>query len=312
MLSLSIVIVNWNTGDQLRDCISSIGRASQVGFNLSGVVVVDNGSSDTSFAGIDQLGVSVRIIHNKENRGFAAACNQGATKAEGELLLFLNPDTRLLENSLSEPIGFMCRDENSDIGICGIQLLDESGNVARSCARFPSLKVFVMQALGLNRLPWWSADGVHMIEWDHKSTRDVDHVIGAFFLVRRIVYDTLGGFDERFFVYLEDLDFSLRAHNAGWRCMYLAHVQAFHVGGGTTRRIKATRLFYSLRSRLLYAFKHFSKLNAWLLLLIMIAVEPCSRLSLASAHRSSIEAGYTLGAYRMLMKSIPKIIISNR
>jgi GT2 family glycosyltransferase len=130
----------------------------------------------------------------------------------------------------------MKQSENADVGICGIQLQDDSGHIARSCARFPSLRIFAMQALGLNTLPWFRSWGMHMLEWDHGKTREVDHVIGAFYLMRRALFESLGGFDERFFVYLEDLDFSLRARKAGWSSVYLATTQAFHAGGGVSNQ----------------------------------------------------------------------------
>ena len=306
---LNIVIVNWNADRQLADCLKSI-RA--FGHSPGSVIVVDNASNDDSLAGVEMLSLPIKIIRNAYNRGFGAACNQGAAMASGDYLLFLNPDTRLLEHSLSVPLSLMEQPENAGIGICGIQLLDESGHIVRSCARFPSLGIFVAQALGLNKLPGFRSWGTHMSEWDHTTTREVDHVVGAFYLIRRSLFESLGGFDERFFVYLEDLDFSLRSRQAGWQTVYLAEAQAFHAGGGVSRQVKATRLFYSLRSRLLYGFRHFSKLSAWLLLLITIAVEPCTRLAFALARRSSGEASNTLSAYRMLLTSIPRIIISNK
>ena len=118
-------------------------------------------------------------------------------------------------------------------------------------------------------------------EWRHTSTRQVDHVIGAFYLVRRSLFDSLNGFDERFFVYLEDLDLSLRVHRAGWRCVYYTGAQAFHAGGGTSRQVKAARLFYALRSRLLYGFKHFSPPQAWIVLGVTLLLEPVPRLLLS-------------------------------
>ncbi|MFH2025875.1 MAG: glycosyltransferase family 2 protein [bacterium] len=308
---MDVVLVNWNAGPQLAEAVTSIAQHHH---NLvSSVIIIDNASIDDSLAQVEAftgLPFQLQIIRNADNRGFGAACNQGAAMATEDYLLFLNPDTCLLENSLSAPLSFMEQPENTGVGICSIQLLDESGRVARSCARFPSLGIFLAQVLGLNKLPGFRSLGQQMAEWDHSGgTRDVDQVIGAFFLVRRSVFESLGGFDERFFVYFEEVDFSLRARQAGWRTVYLTEAQTFHAGGGTSRQVKAKRLFYSLRSRLLYGFKHFSKLNAWLLLLITITVEPCARLALALSRRSSGEASNTLSAYRMLLTSIPRIII---
>ncbi len=97
-----------------------------------------------------------------------------------------------------------------------------------------------------------------MLDWDHRQNREVDHAMGSFFLVRNILFKKLQGFDERYFVYLEDLDFSLRAKQAGFVSYYFTDAAAYHKGGGTSEQIKARRLFYSLHSRILYWYKHFN------------------------------------------------------
>lgn len=148
----------------------------------------------------------------------------------------------------------------------------------------------------------------HMSEWDHAKTCEVDHVIGAFYLIRSSLFQLLGGFDRRFFVYLEDLDLSLRAHQAGWQSVYLANAQAFHAGGGTSRQVKAHRIFYSLRSRLLYGFKHFSSINAWILFLVTLGLEPFARLIFALAKGNFQDAKYTVKGYLLLLRDLPSIL----
>jgi len=145
-----------------------------------------------------------------------------------------------------------------------------------------------------------------MVEWDHKDSRQVDHVIGAFFLVRRNLFEMLGGFDARFFVYFEDLDFSYRAKQLGYSSYYLTSSQAYHKGGGTSEQVKDVRLFYSLRSRIIYGYKHFSWIAATMLMLGTIIVEPLSRIVLGVAHRSGCEIVETCRAYRMLWGSMPE------
>ena len=306
--SLSIIIVNWNAGQLLQDCVSSIGRARINGFVLLEVIIVDNGSTDGSINGVELLGVSVTIILNEDNRGFAAACNQGAAEASGNYLLFLNPDMRLFENSLVVPMAYMQRPENTDVGVVGIQLVDENARVARSCSRFPSLGIFLAQSLGINRLPRLRHLTQSMAEWAHDDTRYVDQVIGAFFLVRSSIFESLDGFDQRFFVYFEEVDLSYRAFQLGFSSVYLAEVQAFHAGGGTSNQVKAHRLFYSLRSRLLYGFKHFTPLQAWLLLLITLILEPCSRVLFALAKGAWRDARHTLQGYWMLLRDMRNIL----
>lgn len=307
--SLDIIIVNWNAGQQLRDCLESIVSARD-GFSLGRVVVVDNTSSDGSLDGLDSLSLPLKIIRNPVNRGFGAACNQGAALCDAHYLLFLNPDTKLFEDSLAVPLAFMEDEANQDVGICGIQLIDEKGYVARTCVRFPSLLRFAAQAIGINKIPGLKSTGVHVAEWDHLSDRRVNHVIGAFFFMRRLVFEELIGFDERFFVYLEDVDVSLRAKQAGWETAYLTGAQAFHQGGGTSRQIKATRLFYSLRSRLLYGFKHFTSWQAWVLMIVTMVIEPVSRLFFCGARGQWGGMLDTLRGYRMLWDGLTDIVHS--
>ena len=132
-------------------------------------------------------------------------------------------------------------------------------------------------------------------------------MIGAFFLVRRSMFEELGGFDERFFVYLEDLDFSFRARQAVWRSYYLADARAYHKGGGSSEQAKATRMFYSLRSRILYGYKHFGWFSATFLAVGTLFIEPFSRLALAIGLRSGREAKETIKGYAMLWRAMPEL-----
>lgn len=306
---IDIVIVNWNAGNQLAVLLQSIAQF-HAGL-VNSVVIVDNHSSDDSIARVKALDLSdsfeLRIICNLENRGFGVACNQGAASCSSPFILFLNPDTRLFAESLAISVRYLEAHEHADVGVVGIQLVDESGQVSRSCARFPTAGIWVAQAVGLSKLPPFRRWSMHMADWSHEQTCEVDHVIGAYYLVRRSIFDCIRGFDPRFFVYLEDLDLSLRIRSLGYRVVYLTGVQAFHAGGGTSRQIKATRLYYSLRSRLAYAFKHFSRPQAWLVTVVTLTLEPLSRslLALATGGEGLLN---TWVAYQRLYRSLPAIL----
>ena len=310
---LAIVIVNWNAGNQLADVVKSVALYHHD--LVLTVIIVDNASSDDSLYQVNilkDLPFQIKVVHNSYNRGFGAACNQGAALTNCDYLLFLNPDTRLFDNSMLVPLAYLHDQNNHDVGIVGIQLLDDQKCIARSCARFPTLGMFAVQALGINRFQGLRHLSMHMMEWEHDETRVVDHVIGAFFLMRHSLFKSLRGFDERFFVYLEDLDLSLRARKAGYKSVYLSDSQAFHLGGGTSRQIKAQRLFYSLSSRLLFGFKHFSQSNAWGLLFITLTIELLNRLALALFKVSWRDASNTLQAYGYLLQSLPNLISLRR
>lgn len=301
---IDIIIVNWNSGAQLFASVSSI---AQHGAGLvCKIIVVDNGSVDGSDASVDDL-AAVTLIRADSNLGFGRACNLGAQKSQSEYMLFLNPDAALYAETLPRVLEYMEDPVSAKIGICGVQLIDDSGHIARSCARFPSSIGFVAHAIGLDR--FFPRLGHFMTEWDHSKTRQVDHVIGAFFLVRREVFHSLNGFDEQFFVYLEDLDFSSRARQAGWLSVYLADTQAFHAGGGTSNQIKAKRLFYSLRSRLLFSVKHFSRVGAISVIFVTVIVEPFTRSLQAVLKFSTSKLKETWLAYAMLISWLAKKIL---
>lgn len=304
MTSLDVVCVNWNSGRQLAECLDSLARTSREGFSLGRVVVVDNASLDGSADSLNHPALPLRLVMNPTNRGFAAGCNQGARGSRSDYLLFLNPDTMLDRESLARPLAFLESEEGRDVGICGIRLVDRQGAVARSCARFPTAGGFLAASAGVDRLFPRRFPGLIMREWDHLDSRTVDHVIGAFYLVRRPVFEALGGFDERYFVYLEDLDFSLRARQAGWRSYYLSAAQAYHRGGGNSEQVRAERLVYLLRSRLRYGRRHFSGAGAAAVAIGTLVVEPVVRVGAALASGALSQARDTVKAYWLLGTSL--------
>jgi GT2 family glycosyltransferase len=300
--SLDIVIVNWNAGAHLQQCLDSIKTASLDGLELLRVVVVDNASSDGSADRIQPGSIPLSIIRNSANRGFAAACNQGARDSRASYLLFLNPDVVLTSESLSSAVLFMASEQNSGVAVCGVRLVNHQGQIAPSCSRFPTPQYFYAKIFGLSHLfPARFLESL-MRDWDHVETRPVDIVMGAFLLVRRRVFAALAGFDEDFFVYYEEVDFLLRVQNAGWQSYYLTTAQAYHKGGGCSDHAKGTRLFYSLRSRIIYCRKHFEWASAVGVILATLLVEPVSRMAYAAACDGVRGVRDTLKAYAMLLK----------
>jgi N-acetylglucosaminyl-diphospho-decaprenol L-rhamnosyltransferase len=308
--TIHVVIVNWNAGLQLAECLRSFAAVSQDAVALSRITVVDNGSSDDSLSALDGLHrkLPLEIIRNSGNRGFAAACNQGARGSESDFLLFLNPDTLLYSGSLETPARFLADAGNARVGIAGVQLVDGHGNVARSCARRPTVWSMIGQSVGLDRLGSSIWPRHFLSEWDHGDTRAVDQVMGAFFFLRRSMFEKIGGFDERFFVYFEDLDLAVRAREQGWMSIYIATARVFHRGQGTTEQVKDVRLFYSWRSRILYAFKHFNVAAAAAIALMTLLVEPLIRALALLANNRAKEIGKVLRANYLLWCNLVKIM----
>lgn len=298
-MKADIVIVNWNSGAQLENCVESV---REHGAGLVGrCTVIDNGSQDGSTAFLagaqDQY---VELLEAGENLGFGKACNFGAARGKSLYVLFLNPDAALRPGALAMPLAFLSCHGNRQVGAVGIALIDEIGVVQRTCARFPTPLGLIATSLGLKRI--FPALGTHMHDWDHSESRAVPHVIGAFYLVRRSVFEQVGGFDERFFVYLEDLDLSLRVHQAGYTSYFLREAKAFHEGGGVSSQVKAHRLYYSLRSRIQYAFKHFSRPAALGVGLATLCVEPLTRLAQLLLKRRWREVGDLRSGFGMLWR----------
>lgn len=299
---IDVVVVNWNSGDQVLQCVSSI---AQGGEGLARIIVVDNGSTD----GSEQLLLpsnDVELLKAGRNLGFGKACNLGAKGGSAKYILFLNPDAAVFPNSLQSVLDYMEHPDNQSVGVCGVQLKDEHGHVSRSCTRFPTVSGFLAHTIGLDH--FIPKLGHFMREWDHASDRSVDHVIGAFYLIRREIFDQLQGFDERFFVYLEDLDLSRRVKANGWRIEFLSSIQAFHKGGGTSDQVKARRLFYSQRSKIIYSYKHFGFLGATSILLSTLLLEPLSRTAISVLRGSFSSVKETWVAYGLLIRWLPKWI----
>ncbi|QQG27313.1 glycosyltransferase family 2 protein [Pectobacterium carotovorum] len=307
-MQTSIVIVNWNSGKQLLDCVNSI---FEYGMNyVDKIVVVDNNSTDDSISYLPKNEEKLSVILSDTNLGFGKACNLGASNLKSDFILFLNPDAKLLDDTLRKTMEFMMSQFAKDkkIAVCGVRLSNEIGLIQKCCTYFPSLITYFGHSTGLSKVFPRTFPYIVMRDFDHLSSREVNHCIGAYYFMRRDVFEKLEGFDERFFVYLEDLDLSLRISNAGWKVYYYSEATAFHKGGGTSEKVKALRLFYSLQSRIIYSFKHFSKLDALWVILLTMFVEPFPRLIFAISHFSKKEIKDTLLGYQMLWGNLPTII----
>jgi len=241
---VDIVIVNWNTGPYLRECLSSVEQATRMRFEVGQVVVVDNASSDGSLDGIEESALPVRILRNSINRGFGAASNQGAAECSSDLLLFLNPDTRVFPDTLDRTVAFMADSANAAIGICGARMVNDDGSDEFSCWRFPTFWMWAAKITGLAyAFPRW-IQLQRMTNEEVGGNGVVDQVIGAYNLVRRQLFEALNGFDERFFVYLEDVDLAFRARQLGYSSYFLSDVPVYHVGRVSSEQVRGRRLFY--------------------------------------------------------------------
>jgi asparagine synthase (glutamine-hydrolysing) len=223
---LSIVIVNWNTREKLRTCLSSID--AQMGSVEHEVLVIDNASSDGSPDMVERDFPHVRLIRNTANVGFGAANNQGMRAARGRWFLLLNSDTEMIDDSVSRM--FTRLKERTDIGVAHCRLHFPDGRLQHSTYRFPSLRLALLEDLGFYKFFSDDRRGELLLAgyWDQSHERDVDWVSGAFMLMPRAVFEQTGGFDERIFMYGEDMEWGLRIRDHGWRIRYFPEAMVVH------------------------------------------------------------------------------------
>lgn len=257
-MTVSIVIVNYNTGKLLRSCLESVyAGANGTPFD---VWVVDNNSHDESVTIVRSQFPTVNVVQNASNVGFSRANNMVISKSGSDYILLLNPDTLVIDDAIDRMMKFM--DEHPRVGIAGCKVLNGDGTLQLACRRsIPTPKVAFYRLTGLSRLfPNSRVMARYNLTYeDPEKPHEVDAVSGAFLMIRRKAVEDIGLLDERFFMYGEELDWCLRAKRAGWAVMYYPLARIVHYKGESTKynSRKAALEFY--RAMYLFHKKHFAK-----------------------------------------------------
>ncbi|MFL5774274.1 MAG: glycosyltransferase family 2 protein, partial [Flavisolibacter sp.] len=260
-MRLTVIIVNYNVKFFLEQCLLSVRSA---GKKLKiDVVVVDNHSKDESVTYLRPRFPEVKFIENDTNTGFARACNRGLQQAKGELVLFLNPDTIIAEDTLDKCAAFF--ESHPACGAAGVQMIDGSGKYLRESKRsFPSPLTSLYKLFGLSLLFPHSKifSRYHLGHLDRNKSHTVDVLAGAFMMVRMSVLEKTNGFDEDFFMYGEDVDLSYRIQQLGYRNYYFSETKIIHFKGESTRRgsLNYVRMFYNAMST--FVKKHYGGTRA--------------------------------------------------
>lgn len=310
--AVDVVVVNWNTGPHLRACLRSLAAADRSRLRVARIVVVDNASTDDSLDRLAAPGIPLQVVRNADNRGFAAACNQGARHGDSDLLLFLNPDTELYPGTLRAVAGFLGSPAARGVGILGGHMVDADGRPAISSSRFPTLRTFAGKATGLDRLAPGRFPPHHLTPAETTGSGPVDQVIGAFFLLHRGLFERLGGFDEGYFLYFEETDLARRARDAGLRSYHLRPALVHHVGQVSSRQLGGARLRHSLCSRTRYAARHWPRGHARLLVLLTLTVELAARLARAALHADPGGVRDVLVGYGGYLRRLPATLARAR
>jgi GT2 family glycosyltransferase len=253
-MKLSIVIVAWNVREQLTDCLQSLDRCPPR--EACEVFVVDNASTDGTAEAVRRGFPGVTVLANEKNCGFAAANNQGFALAHGEYVLVLNPDTIVPPRALDILCAFM--DRRPEVGACGPRLLNAAGTVQPSARRFPSFRASLHRHTVFRHLPVFRQQHHQwlMRDFRHDEERDVDQLMGAALFLRRAALDQVGGMDERFFMYYEEVDLCYRLRQAGWRIVFVPEATITHLGGESSRQAPVAARIMAIDSLLRYFRKH--------------------------------------------------------
>jgi GT2 family glycosyltransferase len=198
------------------------------------VIVVDNASSDGSPQMVESEFPEVTLIRSKENLGFAKANNLGMGHANGSMLALVNSDVVLLPGCLEMLAGFL--ENHEGVGLVGPRVVGSDGRVQRTCRRRPTLWNNLCRTLALDRIlsNWAVFSGYEMRHLGHDLLSEAEVLSGCFWMARREAGDAVGRLDDRFFFYMEDVDWSRRFWKAGWKVMFIADAVAIHHGGGST------------------------------------------------------------------------------
>jgi GT2 family glycosyltransferase len=302
---VDIIIVNWNSGKLLLDCVESILNTNDLNENISNILVVDNNSNDNSISLIEKYKHEIIIINNNINLGFGKACNIGSKFSNSEFILFLNPDTRILDNSILEGVTFL--EKNSEIFVLGCLQLGIDNKILHSCANLPNFSNSFNWLSGLSKINNRLFPDFHLNKFDYNKSNFVEHVMGSFYLIRRKIFMNLSGFDEDYFVYQEDTDLSKRISHLGQnRIFYNSEIKIYHESGGTSKNILGKRIYYSISALLIYSKKHFEIHEYYLIKIFGIFISPFLRLIFSISKLSYKDVKSCFVAYYYLYQSIFK------
>ena len=262
MVDLSIAIVSYNTKDLLLDCLRALhAHTSGIRFD---VIVVDNDSRDGTVSAVRDTYPAITIIANQDNRGFAKAVNQAGAVSRGRHMLLLNSDTLVRDQALATMVRYL--DEHPDVGAVSCKQWTGEGHLNQTCFPFPSIRDHLFYSALFHRVaPSMQAAAASAQAVDCTISQDVDWANGACLMVRRSLFEQLGGLDESFFMYFEDADLCRRLSHEGYRVRHLAEAAIVHLIGRSSGRDRDSLQRVWEFSRIRYVEKHFSSVKRWLM-----------------------------------------------
>lgn len=261
-MDLSIAIVSYNTKTVLLDCIRSI-HAHTTGIAFE-AIVVDNDSQDGTVAVLIEVYPDMRVIANPDNRGFAKAVNQALAVSRGRHILLLNSDTLVKDQALATMVAYL--DDHPDVGVVSCKQRTGDGHLNQTCFPFPSIRDHLIYSAPFQQIAphmQMAAAATHAV--DCTQSQDVDWANGACLMIRRSLLQQLGGLDEAFFMYFEDVDLCRRLRQHGYRVRHLAEAEIIHFSGCSSGRDRERLQLVWEFSRIRYIEKHFSPIKRWIM-----------------------------------------------
>ncbi len=278
--AISILIVTYNSADDMRNCIPELLKLRNTG--SVEIIVVDNASSDETLTVLNQWQDRITTVANMENRGFGPAVNQGAALSSAPYILLLNPDTQMTRMALETMHEFL--EENPGVAAIGPRLEYPDGRLQPSRGSFPTLIIITAHILNLKRMmpsddrivnSRWNILGRYFRQYAPLTDiQDVDYTTGACVLLRKDVFTRIGGFDEDFFLYYEEIDLAARVKQAGFRWVFLDKVIVIHTVAVSSSQFPVRSFYERYRSMMIYFRKHggWFQVRIVLLLIQMMAL----------------------------------------
>ncbi len=270
MVRVSVIIVSYNVRGFLENLLASLRHALDK--IESEIIVVDNFSDDDTVDSLKKSHPEVELIENRVNVGFGRANNQGVKASSGEYLLLINPDSIVEENTVQEMIGFV--ESHSDAGAAGCKILNADGSLQKACRRsFPTPWVALSKIFGLSAIfPKSRLCGRYNLTYlDPKEEHEVDAISGSFMFMRRKVFEQVGGFDEDYFMYGEDIDLCFKIKQAGYKVYYTPATSVIHFKGESTRKSNINRTYEFYRAMSIFVGKRYGQ-RSLLSMLLRVAI----------------------------------------
>lgn len=290
MARVDVIVVSWNDRPRIAASLDSVFALGEVRADpyFANVVLSDNGSTDETRAFVrERYGGRVRIIENGENLGFGAGVNRALATTGSEYVFLLNPDAELRDGALSNAIAFL--DAHPRCGLAGSRIYNRDGSIQPSCGEFDTWTGAFLRSSAWGDLPVFArfANGAGLRGFRYDAERRVDLAIGAALAIRRSMLDEIGAFDERFFLYHEEVDLAKRAADAGWESWFVPASEAVHEGMGSSGGRLANVERRKQRSRRAYWVKH----HGWLWYVTLAAALAGRYLLYAGAAAGAIALG---------------------